>query len=88
MRALRRLYTLAVLWLLSVIAKDAAGIIYDYGHTDGVNELREEMRVELVKLHAASSTERLRAYDRGFADAMRLYDADDLDDVRPGEQVH
>jgi hypothetical protein len=88
MRALSRLYTLTVLWLLSVVAKNAAGIIYDFGHADGANALREEMRAELVKLHAASSTERMRAYDRGFADALHLYDDEADLTALPGEQVH
>jgi hypothetical protein len=85
----RHVYDIALLWLLSHIGQRAVETIYKHGYDDGANALREEMRAEVIKVYTASSTERMRAYDRGFADAMHYFDADDLDIVGlPGERVH
>lgn len=70
---MRALYTTAVLWLVSVLAKDAAVAIYRHGYTDGAQELRDFMRRELTAVHAACAADRLRAYNQGFTDAMRFY---------------
>lgn len=85
MRALQRFYTLGVLWLLSAVAKNAAGLIYDYGRADGIDELREDMRCELVKVQVACATDRMRAYNQGYRDAMRFYG--DVPDEAPKERV-
>jgi hypothetical protein len=86
MTALRHLYTTAVLWLLSVIAKDAAEAIYSHGHEDGANELREFMRRELTAVQVGAATERMRSYNLGFTDAMRLFDDEPVADA-PIERV-
>lgn len=81
---LRQRYTLAVLWLLSVVAQDAADALYRSGHEDGANELREFMRRELTAVQVASAAERMRAYNNGFRDAVRLYG--DTPTEHPGER--
>jgi hypothetical protein len=86
MTALRHLYTTAVLWLLSVVAKDAVEAIYSHGHEDGANELRDFMRRELTAVQAATATDRMRSYNRGFTEAMRLFD-DELAAEAPIERV-
>lgn len=70
---LRQRYTLGVIWLLSVFARDAADAIYKFGHEDGMTELRDFMRRELTAVQAASAADRMRLYNQGFTDAMRLY---------------
>jgi hypothetical protein len=85
MKAFHRLYTRAVLWLLSLVAKDAVEIIYKHGQEDGMTELRAFMRRDLEKVYAATSVERMRCYNRGFCDAMRLYG--DEPDKTPIERV-
>lgn len=70
---MRALYTTAVLWLVSVLAKDAAVAIYRRGHEDGAQELRDFMRRELTSVHVASAAERMRSYNLGYRDAMRFY---------------
>jgi hypothetical protein len=85
-KAIRRLYTLGVLWLLSVVAQDAAEAIYRSGHDDGANELRECMRRELQQVQADLLTDRARSYRQGFADAMRMYDDEPIAELV--ERVH
>jgi hypothetical protein len=85
MTRLRQRYTLGVLWLLSVIAKDAAASIYRRGHEDGMTELRDFMRRELTAVQAASAANQLRLYNQGFNDAMRLYG--DVPNETPIERV-
>jgi hypothetical protein len=87
MKALHRLYTFAVLWLLSVIATDAAEAIYRHGHEDGMTELRDFMRRDLAAVHAAATEQRMRSYNRGFSDAMRMFDADEPTEDAPIERV-
>jgi hypothetical protein len=48
MKALRHLYTSGVLWLLSLVAKDAVAAIYRRGQVDGMTELRDFMRGDLM----------------------------------------
>jgi hypothetical protein len=86
MRALHRLYTLGVLWLLSVVAKDAADTIYKHGHEDGMTELRDFMRRELESVQVAAVVERVRHYNQGYRDAMRFYGDESADDA-PIERV-
>jgi hypothetical protein len=87
MKALARLYTLGVLWLLSVFAKDAAKAIYTHGHDDGANALREHMREDLVRAMAAAASDRVRSYRRGFNDATWLFGDEPGDNVKPTERV-
>jgi hypothetical protein len=87
MTALHRLYTLGVLWLLSVIAQDAAEVIYKHGREDGMTELRAFMRRELSAVRADAAAERLRSYNNGFRDAMRYLDAEEPLDDAPIERV-
>jgi hypothetical protein len=87
MTALHRLYMLGVLWLLSVIAQDAAEVIYKHGREDGMTELRDFMRRELTAVHVASATDRMRSYNLGYRDAMRYLGADEPQDDA-SEQVH
>lgn len=84
MTRLHQHYTLAVLWLLSLVAKTAVEKLYEAGHEDGANELREFMRRELTAVQVASAAERMRAYHNGFREAMRLYG--DVPTDRPGER--
>lgn len=84
---LTRAYDLAVLWLLSVIAKDAAETLYRHGHEDGANELRDFMRRELQAVQVATAADRMRAYNNGFRDAMRYLDADEPIAEAPIERV-
>lgn len=86
MKALRQLYTLGVLWLLSVVATDAADAIYRSGREDGMTELRDFMRRDLIAHHVAREAERLRSYQQGFRDAMRFYGDEPQDDA-PIERV-
>jgi hypothetical protein len=74
MTAIHRLYTLGVLWLLSVVAQDAAEAIYRHGHDDGATALREWTRKELLDVQAGLVADRATSYRQGFADAMRMYD--------------
>jgi hypothetical protein len=76
-KALHRLYTLGVLWVLSVVAQDAADAIYRSGHEDGMTELRGFMRRDLEKVYAATSVERMRSYHRGYRDALRQFEEDE-----------
>jgi hypothetical protein len=85
-KAIRRLYTLGVLWLLSVVAQDAAEAIYRSGHDDGANELREWTRKELLDVQASTITARAISYRQGFADAMRMYDDEPIAELV--ERVH
>ncbi len=87
MKALARLYTLGVLWLLSVVAQDAVDAIYKHGHEDGMTELRDFMRRELTAVQAAAVVERVRHYNHGFRDAMRFYGDDEPQDEAPIERV-
>lgn len=80
-------YDVALLWLLSLIGKRTAQTIYKHGYDDGVQALREEMRGEIVRLYAASSTERLRGYDMGYRDAMAYLDDEEPQDDAPAERV-
>lgn len=84
MKRLHQLYTLGVLWLLSVCAHGAADALYESGREDGMTELRSFMRRELTAVNAASAADRMRAYNQGFTDAMRLYG--DTPTERPGER--
>jgi hypothetical protein len=86
MTAIHRLYTLGVLWLLSVVAQDAAEAIYRSGHDDGANALREFMRRELQQVQADLLADRARSYRQGFADAMRMYDDEPI--AEPVERVN
>lgn len=79
-----QLYDLAVLWLLSAVARRTVETIYQHGHDDGENELRDYMRRELTAIQAANVADRMRAYNNGFADAMRLYG--DTPREMPGER--
>ena len=87
MKALRQCYTLGVLWLLSVVAQDAADAIYRSGHEDGMTELRDFMRRELTAVQVATAADRLRSYNQGYRDAMRFYGAD-VPQADAAEQVH
>ena len=86
----KRLYTLGVLWLLSVVAQEVAAIIYahghDDGHEDGSNEVREFMRRELLDVQRGLAEDRARSYRQGFADAMRMYDDEPV--AEPVERMH
>jgi hypothetical protein len=84
---LHRLYTRGVLWLLSVVATDAAEAIYRSGREDGMTALRDFMRGDLHAMHAASVAERLRSYNHGFRDALRYLGADETPDDAPIERV-
>jgi hypothetical protein len=86
MAAIHRLYTLGVLWLLSVVAQDAAESIYRHGHDDGAHELREWTRKELLDVQASTITARTISYRQGFADALRLYDDEPIAELV--ERVH
>jgi hypothetical protein len=86
MTAIHRLYTLAVLWLLSVVAQDAAQAIYRSGHDDGASELRGYMRRELLDVQAGLVADRATSYRQGFADALRLYDDEPIAELV--ERVH
>jgi hypothetical protein len=86
MTAIHRLYTLAVLWLLSIVAQDAAEAIYRHGHDDGATALREWTRKELLDVQASTITDRARSYRQGFADALRLYDDEPI--AEPVERVN
>lgn len=86
MTRLTRAYHLAVLWLLSIVAKDVVETIYHRGHEDGSNELREFMRRELMAVQAATAADRMRAYNNGFRDAMRFYDDEPI--AEPVERVN
>jgi hypothetical protein len=81
----KAIYTRGVLWLLSVVAKDAVDTIYKHGHEDGMTELRDFMRRELTSVHVASATDRMRSYNQGYRDAMRFYG--DVPDDAPIERV-
>lgn len=81
-----QLYDLAVLWLLSAVARRTVETIYQHGHDDGEHELREFMRRELTAIQAANVADRMRAYNNGFRDAMRFY-GDTPRDMQT-EQVH
>jgi hypothetical protein len=85
--AIRRLYTLGVLWLLSVVAQDAAEAIYRHGHDDGATALREWTRKELLDVQASTITARAISYRQGFADALRLYDDEPIAEL-VDERVH
>lgn len=80
-------YHLGVLWLLSCCARKVVETIYQHGHEDGANELREFMRRELLEVQVAAAADRARAYQRGFKDAMRMYD-DDEPVAEPVERMH
>jgi hypothetical protein len=83
---LRQHYHLAVLWLLSCVAQGVVETIYRHGHDDGEEALRQFMRRQLLEVQVAASADRARAYQRGFADAMRLSD-DDVPAAKPVERV-
>lgn len=87
MTHLHRLYTLGVLWLLSVVAKDAAASLYRHGHEDGMTELRAFMRRELQAVHLATAADRVRSYNLGYRDALRYLDADEPVEDAPIERV-
>jgi hypothetical protein len=87
MTALAHLYTSGVLWLLSLVAKDAIAAIYRRGQIDGMTELRDFMRGDLTVHHVAREAERMRSYNDGFRDAMRYFDADETPDDAPSERV-
>ena len=75
-----------MLWLLSVVAKDAADAIYRSGHEDGMTELRDFMRRELTAVQVATAADRMRSYNQGYRDAMRFYGDESADDA-PSERV-
>jgi len=83
---MRHLYTSGVLWLLSVVAKDAVAAIYQSGREDGMTALRDFMRRDLIAHHVAREAERLRSYHQGYRDAMRVYGDEPQDDA-PRERV-
>jgi hypothetical protein len=87
MKALRHLYTSGVLWLLSLVAKDAIAAIYRRGQVDGMTELRNFMRGDLTTHHVAREAERMRSYNDGFRDAMRYLGDDEPQDDAPSERV-
>jgi hypothetical protein len=87
MKALTHLYTRGVLWLLSVVAAEAVAAIHAVGREDGMTALRDFMRRDLTAMHAASVADRLRSYQQGFRDAMRVYGADEPQDDAPSERV-
>jgi hypothetical protein len=82
MRALHHLYTSCVLWLLSVTAKDVVAAIHKVGYDDGMQALHKD----IVRACAISATDRMRAYNQGYRDAMRFY-GDDSADEAPIERV-
>lgn len=86
MTRITRAYDLAVLWLLSAVATRVVETIYQHGHEDGSNELREWMRKELQAVQASLVTDRARSYRQGFTDAMRLYDDEPV--AEPVERVN
>lgn len=83
---MKRLYDLAVLWLLSALARRTVETIYNHGHDDGANALREFMRQELLDVQAACAADRIRAYNNGFRDAMGIY-GEVPDEPPPAERV-
>jgi hypothetical protein len=83
-------YHLGVLWLLAACARRVVETIYQHGHEDGyedgATERREFMRREILEVQVAMAADRARAYQRGFADAMRLC-GDDEPVAEPVERV-
>lgn len=84
-RRLHRLYTRAVLWLLSVVAQDAADTL----RADGADVMRDVMAAELRALQASTAIACARHYERGVRDAMVFFSDDDLDErATQKELVH
>jgi hypothetical protein len=81
-----QVYDLAVLWLLSHLGRRVVETIYKHGHEDGMTELRDFMRRELLANDAARVADRLRLYNQGYRDAMRFYGDEPQDDA-PIERV-
>jgi hypothetical protein len=80
-------YDVALLWLLSIIGQRVVATIYKHGREDGMTELREFMRRELTAVQAAAAAERMRSYNVGFRDAMRMVGADEPIADAPIERV-
>lgn len=87
MTRLHRLYTLGVLWLLSLVGKDAVEAIYRHGHDDGEQHVRDFMRRELQAVQVGAATDRMRSYHRGYRDALRFLDGDEPIADAPIERV-
>lgn len=82
MKRLHHLYTLAVLWLLSAVAMEAAERIYRHGREDAAREFKDFLQRELLVVQAAATRDRVRAYHKGYADALLC----DQDEPPPPEE--